>query len=84
MFVEASRSLNMSTLCYFVTKEFWVINEIIKLCEEFNIPLQYGFYVDDHWGLLYDELQIKFVQFNIVRRRWPCKIVSICRPDILN
>ena len=64
-------------MSYFVTRQFWVINEILKLCEDFNIPLVYGLYNNDHWGLLYDELHIAFVQFNVVRRRWPCKIYPL-------
>ncbi len=51
-----------------------VINKIILLCNEFGIELEYGCYNGDHWALLYDELEIAFVQFNIVRRRWPCNI----------
>ena len=57
--------------CFFVTKEFWVINSITSLCNEFNIELEYGSYNGDHWGLLYDELEIVFVKFIIIRRRWP-------------
>ena len=60
--------------CYFVTKEFWVMNKIVQLCIEFNVaPFQYVFYLTDHWALIYDDLDVAFIQFNVVKSNWrPC------------
>jgi hypothetical protein len=65
------------SICYFVTKELFAIDKVIQLCIEFNIPIQSGFYENDHYAILYDELSISFVTFMIVRRRWPFKIYQL-------
>ena len=67
-------NFTVMSFCFFATKELWVIDNIIRLCKEFKIELQYGFYLTDHWALLYDDLDIAFVRFNIVRKHWPCSI----------
>lgn len=70
----------MPGMCYFVTKEFWAMNKIVQLCSQFHITsLQYGFYLTDHWALLYNDLQIPFVTFVIVRKHLSCKIFWVSR-----
>ena len=53
------------------------MNKIVQLCIEFNVaPFQYGFYLTDHWAPIYDDLDVAFIQFNVVTR-WQCVGMSV-------
>ena len=54
------------------------MDKVVSHCSEFKISLQYGFYITDHWAVLYDDLEIAFVKFYIVRKGLPCTIYMVC------
>ena len=66
--------MSLQTIAYFVTKEEWVLTKLLDLCQEFNIHGTCGHYFGDFWMISYDELQVSFLEFYVVKLGWPCKV----------